>query len=109
VLKRLEREHRLRSDLNRIARKLPPEAAHHPEIASLLEKAKSSGLLVLHLGYRAPAHEAGPEKAFDFSRASLEHRWNAGAADMAEAIRVATDARPYNNGLSIHTISSRQS
>jgi NTE family protein len=109
VLKRLEREHRLRSDLNRIARKLPPETAHHPEIASLLEKIKSSGLLVLHLGYHAPAHEAGPEKAFDFSRASLEHRWNAGAADMAEAVRVATDARPYNNGLSIHNISSHQS
>jgi NTE family protein len=60
---------------------------------------------LVHLSYRAPAHEAGPEKPFDFSRANLADRWQAGALDMAEAIRVASgeDARPQA-GISVHPI-----
>ena len=44
---------------------------------------------VLHLAYRAPLHEAGPEKPFDFSRASLSERWEAGYLDMQDAIALA--------------------
>ena len=33
---------------------------------------------LLHLSYRAPVHEAGPEKAFDFSRTTLADRWESG-------------------------------
>jgi NTE family protein len=45
---------------------------------------------MLHLAYRPPAHEAGPQKPFDFTRATLSERWRAGYADMAEAIRLAS-------------------
>jgi len=62
ALRRLEREHRLR--------------------------ASSARVKVIHMAYRAPPHEAGPEKPFDYSRASLEERWNAGYCDMETAIRL---------------------
>lgn len=41
---------------------------------------------VLHLAYRAPAEEEGPEKPFNFSRATLTERWEAGQRDMEVAI-----------------------
>ena len=41
---------------------------------------------VLHLAYRAPVEEGGPEKPFNFSRATLTERWAAGARDMEVAI-----------------------
>lgn len=41
---------------------------------------------VCYLSYRAPADEAGPEKLFDFSDATVIMRWNNGALDMAEAL-----------------------
>ena len=40
----------------------------------------------LHLAYRAPAEEGGPEKPFNFSRETLAERWAAGARDMELAI-----------------------
>lgn len=42
---------------------------------------------VLYLAYRAPPHEAGPERPFDFSRHMIDDRWQAGRLDMAEALR----------------------
>ncbi len=44
---------------------------------------------LLHLAYRAPALEAGPEKSFDYSRQALSERWAAGFSDMEHAIAVA--------------------
>jgi NTE family protein len=44
---------------------------------------------MLHLAYRAPRHEAGPEKPFDYSRQALSERWATGAADMDYALALA--------------------
>ena len=54
---------------------------------------------------RTSGLQAGPEKPFDFSRANLADRWQAGSLNMAEAIRVASDAgaRPQA-GISVHPI-----
>jgi len=41
---------------------------------------------VLYLSYRPSDEEAGPEKTFDLSRATLSGRWAAGAADMDAAL-----------------------
>jgi len=41
---------------------------------------------VLYLSYRPMSDEAGPEKLFDFSAGSLNSRWDAGSADMIEAL-----------------------
>jgi NTE family protein len=101
----LEREYRLRWGLGRLAAELGPDASTHGELASVLAEGVRRTVTLLHLSYRAPAHEAGPEKPFDFSRANLADRWKAGSLDMAEAIRVASDAgaRP-KAGISVHLI-----
>ncbi len=41
---------------------------------------------MFYLSYRAPPEEAGPEKPFDFSRATLEDRWQAALRDMREVL-----------------------
>jgi hypothetical protein len=41
---------------------------------------------VCYLSYRAAADEAGPEKLFDLSEATVKMRWQTGALDMHEAI-----------------------
>jgi len=44
---------------------------------------------VLHLRYRAPEQAPAGDKMFDFSRAALRERWEAGYADMTRAARLA--------------------
>ena len=52
---------------------------------------------LLHLAYRPPSHDAGPEKAFDYSRQSLAERWAAGSADMEYAIALASGRASCTN------------
>jgi NTE family protein len=52
---------------------------------------------LVHLAYRAPAHEAGPEKPFDYSRQALSERWAAGAADMEYAVALAAGRASCTN------------
>ncbi len=59
---------------------------------------------VVYLSYRAPEHEAGPEKQFDFSQATLADRWQAGSLDMAEALRLAKERGRSDAGLSIRWV-----
>ncbi len=51
-------------------------------------KAAGGARRVCYLSYRAPRHEAGPERLYDFSRRSLAERWQAGRLDMIEALRL---------------------
>jgi NTE family protein len=55
---------------------------------------------LFYLSYRAPREEAGPEKPFDLSRASLEGRWRAGFLDMQEALH-RFDARDHSEMLAV--------
>jgi len=41
----------------------------------------------VYLSYRPSDKEAGPEKTFDLSRATISGRWAAGAADMGVALK----------------------
>lgn len=76
TLQRLEREHRLRTPRGRVK--------------------------IAHLAYRAPSHQAGPEKPFDYSRASLDERWNAGYRDMEKAIELSSaDAARTDGSVSV--------
>ena len=52
---------------------------------------------LLHLAYRAPLHEAGPERSFDYSRQSLSERWAAGFTDMEYAIALASGRASCTN------------
>ncbi len=42
---------------------------------------------ILYFSYRASGNEAGPEKTFDMSRATITDRWRAGMLDMADALQ----------------------
>ncbi len=52
----------------------------------LLSAAEGLGPFV-YLSYQPPVEEAGPEKTFDLSRATISNRWAAGVADMNAAIK----------------------
>ena len=63
---------------------------------------------VLHLSYRGPAHEAGQEKTYDFSPATLRYRQQSGAEDAAAALAFFTTLPSYSGpGLDIHRIRRR--
>jgi NTE family protein len=108
-LRNVEREFQLRWALGLLARALGSDTPQCPEVTSQLSRIANEmqrTVTLLHLSYRAPAHQAGPEKAFDFSRASLAERWEAGFLDMEKAVTVATDsstAQP-RGGICIHRI-----
>jgi NTE family protein len=42
---------------------------------------------IIHVAYRAPEWEAGPERIFDYTPDTLAYRWNSGERDMAEAFQ----------------------
>ena len=100
----LEREFRLRWVLGRIAARLGPELRQDRELALISKEGIERTLVLLHLSYRAPSHEAAPEKAFDFSRESLAERWETGFLDMAEAVRVAADRGRPRAGIFVHRV-----
>jgi NTE family protein len=55
---------------------------------------------VLHLSYRAPEEEAGPEKMFDLSRRTIMRRWAAGDRDMQHALE-AVCSNPARKSLTV--------
>jgi NTE family protein len=101
-----QREHRLRAMIGRLDGRMPAELRNDPELASVLAEGIARAVTVLHLSYRAPADEVA-EKPFDFSPATLAERWDAGALDMAEALRTLArvqKAATRAPGLAIHAI-----
>ncbi|HEX2134416.1 MAG TPA: patatin-like phospholipase family protein [Microvirga sp.] len=103
-LRSLEREVRLRWALNRISERLGSEATGDPELEAALAEGSDRTVTLLHLSYRAPVHEAGPEKPFDFGRASLGERWEAGELDMAAAVRLAKKGERPTMGISVRRV-----
>jgi NTE family protein len=61
-------------------------------------KAARDARRVFYLSYRAPRHEAGPERQYDFSRRSIDDRWQAGRLDMIEALRHMKHGRAADSG-----------
>ena len=103
-LQRLEREYRLHWALGQLAEQLGPELRSTPELSSILAERVQHTVTLLHLSYRPARHEAGPEKPFDFSRASLMDRWEAGSRDMEEAIHLAASTARPAAGICVHRI-----
>ena len=92
-LKAFGREAHLRALINQLRARLPPDLQEDPEIAAVLGEGRAGRATVLYLSYRAPEEEAGYEKPFDVSRATMSDRWRAGARDMAEALRTLTQVQ----------------
>ena len=51
-----------------------------------LEARGGPRLTIVELAYRAPLHEGGPDKMFNFARSTLAERWAAGERDMRAAM-----------------------
>lgn len=68
---------------------MPPHLRDDPEVASILADAGAGAraATVLCITRRPPPDEAHPGGAFDFSPATLEDRWAAGARGVREALR----------------------
>lgn len=105
------REYGLRDLLRRLADGLPAESRKDAALAPLLAEAEREGgkgaLTLLRLGYRASLDEAGPGKLFDFSRATLQDRWRAGAAAARaglEGVGAAGAGRSLAPGLTLHEV-----
>jgi NTE family protein len=88
VLDALSREDALRRLLATAAQQIPAKKRGDARLAPVLEGGRSGSTRVLHLSYRPGPGEAGPEKQFDFSRASLFDRRDAGAEDMIRALEL---------------------
>ena len=89
TLRRVERELELRRQLGRLVDEISEERIAQAGLTAAGRGAIRRNVTLLHLCYAAPAHEAGPEKPFDFGRASLAERWETGFLDMVQAVRVA--------------------
>jgi NTE family protein len=109
ILGGVQREARLRAVTERLAAMVPAEVRAQPEIAALLaEAAPAPTATLLWLDYHAGRDEAGPGKAFDYSRATLADRWRAGEEAMEAALcRLATPglATRLAPGLLLHEVS----
>jgi NTE family protein len=111
ILEAGRREHRLRAMIAHLAARLPPELRRDSQIAAVLAEARAHAPTVLYLSYRAGADEAGPEKVFDFSRATLTERWEAGACDMQAALRIlgTVPVDVSSDGLAVYHIQGQAS
>lgn len=80
----------LRNLISRLGTFLPREVRRSGEVARILKQGSDRAINLLHLAYRPSANES-PLMMFDFSRASLIERWQAGAADMARALEIGAE------------------
>lgn len=91
ILEGLQRERDLRGLLGQLAARLPAAMRDDPAVAAILAESRVDRTTVVTVGYRAGLDESGVLKPFDFSRATLTDRWNAGDAAMRCAILAAKE------------------
>src|SRR5215813_2345947 len=75
----LER-HNVRHVINELHKLLPPEIANTPQAKRLYEHGCATEMDIAQLIYR-PGEPQGPSKDFEFSRATMEARWQEGFSD----------------------------
>jgi NTE family protein len=99
-----QREGALRALITRLGESMSDALRAQPAVTQLLEAGSRGQVTLLHLSYRAGPEEAGPEKAFDMSPATLAHRWQLGTLDMLEALRVLDAEDKPVAGVTLHAI-----
>ncbi len=71
---------KVRAALHKLYDKLPDELRNSKEVRTLMGASHPGSMLIVHMIYRQAAHERA-SKDYEFSRASKDDHWNAGAAD----------------------------
>ena len=77
--------HNLRRIINRLYRRLPPEAQADPQVQEMASWGCTTTMSIVHMIYRATGAETG-SKDYEFSRASIRDHWRAGLRDAQQAL-----------------------
>jgi NTE family protein len=85
-LELLQRDADFRAQIAALFDRLPDSLRANSDLTPLANAIKRRAPQLLSLSYRAAAEEAGPEKQFDLSRATIDRRWAAGFEDMEAGI-----------------------
>ncbi len=81
----LTRLQSLKHSIDNLIQHLPPEMHDHPAVLELKQHGSPQQIDLVQLVYR-PAVRALPSADYEFSRASVTERWQAGAADIGFCI-----------------------
>lgn len=88
---------KLRHSVHRLLDKLPPDMADGKEAREARRLATKGDMTIVHLIYRTREHELA-SKDYEFSRASMDDHWRAGAADAERALSHTEWYTPPGNG-----------
>ena len=94
--------HDLRHAINALWDKLPPELRRTAEARTLYEFGCVTTMDIVQLIYR-PAERLGSSKDFEFSRQTMEQRWQAGHADAAATLASAPWLAPMPADTGVRT------
>jgi NTE family protein len=101
------REHQLRHMIAAVAAQVPANLGARGRAAKLAEAARHNALEVVLVAYR-PRPEELARKTFEFSRASVLERWEAGRANMERAIDKLEAPDPTTRGEGFTFYDSRE-
>jgi NTE family protein len=94
--------HNLRRNISTLLAKLPDALKNEPEVAFLQRAACQTSMDIVHLIYRPEATQ-GPSKNFEFSRATMERRWEQGLRDARLALATAPWLVPAPPDVAVRT------
>ncbi len=86
LLEAQAREGRLRQVIARLGARLTQDQRAEPDIAAAVAEGRGGPADIVVIAYRAGLDEAGLGKPFDFSRATIADRWQAGQDQMSTAL-----------------------
>ncbi len=81
----LKRAHDLRAAIKKLSGKIPPKLLKDPDWLALDGFGDVTGVTIVQLIHRRAAYET-QSKDYEFSRASMEDHWKAGAADVTATL-----------------------
>ena len=94
--------HTLRRNISALLAKLPDSLKNEPEVAFLQRAACQTTMDIVELIYRPDAAQ-GQSKDYEFSRATMEHRWNQGLEDARATLASAPWLAPAPADVAVRT------
>jgi NTE family protein len=94
--------HTLRRNISTLLAKLPDTLKGEPEVAFLERAACQTTMDIVELIYR-PAAPQGPSKDYEFSRSSMERRWQQGLSDARATLSSAPWLAPAPADVAVRT------
>ena len=94
--------HSLRRNISTLLAKLPDTLKNEPEVAFLQREACQTTMDIVELIYRPEAAQ-GPSKDYEFSRATMERRWEQGLSDARATLAIAPWTVPAPPDVAVRT------